>query len=111
MELADDRTGSRIAMSVTLHLAAETERRLRERAAQKGQTLEAYLEQLADRDAGDANGTPEPPRAPGKTFDDILAPVRQGFAESGLTDEELTTLFEDAREEAWQERQEKKDPG
>jgi hypothetical protein len=45
-------------MSVTLHLAPEIERRLSEIAACEGQTLEAYLEQLAERAAMDANGSP-----------------------------------------------------
>jgi hypothetical protein len=40
----------------------------------------------------------------GMTFDEILAPVRAGFAESGLSEEELESLREEAREEVWQER-------
>ena len=34
-------------MTVTLNLTPETERRLREKAARSGQTLEGYLEALA----------------------------------------------------------------
>jgi hypothetical protein len=48
-------------MTVTLNLSPETERRLREKAAQTGQTLEGYLEQLLVRDAEAANGTTAPP--------------------------------------------------
>jgi hypothetical protein len=96
-------------MTVTITLAPETEAKLRQRAAQSGQTLEAFLQQLVEREARGGNGTAAPvaaaPTAP--TFDDILAPVRKGFEESGLTEEELTALFEEAREEAWQERQRK----
>src|SRR5262245_24254215 len=44
------------AMSITLNLPPEIEQLLRVRAAQQGQTIEAYLEQLADREAR-ANGT------------------------------------------------------
>ena len=40
--------------SVTLHFRDETEQMLRENATRRGQTLEAYLEQLAEREA-DAN--------------------------------------------------------
>jgi hypothetical protein len=43
-------------MAVQLHLAAETERILQGRAAQNGQTLEAYLESLAAREAQGADG-------------------------------------------------------
>jgi hypothetical protein len=45
-------------MRVQLQLSPETERVLTEKAAQSGQTLEAYLEQLAQRDAQAANGRP-----------------------------------------------------
>jgi hypothetical protein len=45
-------------MRVQLQLPPETERVLTEKAAQSGQTLEAYLEQLAQRDAQAANGMP-----------------------------------------------------
>jgi uncharacterized protein (DUF1778 family) len=38
--------------TVTLRLNPETERKLREVAAHLGQTLEAYLEQLAEQSAG-----------------------------------------------------------
>jgi hypothetical protein len=41
-------------MTITLNLAPETEQRLRQRAAQNSQTLEAYLEQLALRAAAEA---------------------------------------------------------
>jgi hypothetical protein len=39
------------------------------------------------------------------TFDESLAPVRAGFAQSGVSEEELASLLEEAREEAWQEGQ------
>jgi hypothetical protein len=38
------------------------------------------------------------------TFDGILTPIREGFAKSGLSDEELDQLFKEAREEVWQAR-------
>lgn len=83
---------------VTVHLPLETERTLREKAVSAGVTLEVYLQKLAQRDA--ENGTPR-----AATFDEILAPVREGFAESGMSKDELTALFEEAREEVWQEKQ------
>ncbi len=42
--------------SVTVQLAPETERKLRHQANQMGQTLETYLERLAERAV--ANGSP-----------------------------------------------------
>ncbi len=39
-----------------------------------------------------------------KSFDEVLAPIRQGFVESGLDEGELDALFEEAREDAFRER-------
>jgi hypothetical protein len=43
--------------NVTIHLPADTERRLREKATVCGKSLEAYLQELAESDARAANGT------------------------------------------------------
>lgn len=45
----------------------------------------------------------ERPEAP--TIDEILAPIRKQFVESGTTEEELDALIDEAREEVWQEGQ------
>jgi hypothetical protein len=94
-------------MTVTITLPPETEEKLRRRAAERGQTLEAYLQQLAERHACSGNDSPTHEPNSERTFDQILAPVRDGFANSGLTDDELTDLFEEAREEVWQEKQQR----
>lgn len=39
-----------------------------------------------------------------KPFKEILAPLRQGFQESGITDEEIAALVEKAREDFHRER-------
>ena len=57
-------TEPRTIMRVLLQLPPETERVLKEKAAQAGQTLEAYLEQLAEREARAANGMPAPVHKP-----------------------------------------------
>jgi hypothetical protein len=46
-------------MTITLNLSPEAERCLREKAAQSGQTLEDYLQQLVERDTQSANGSTE----------------------------------------------------
>jgi hypothetical protein len=84
-----------IVATVMLSLSPETERNLREKAGSAGMTLEGFLSQLAERVAN-WNGAPK------ATFDQILAPVRQGFAESGQTDAELAAEFEAARDEVWE---------
>ncbi|NOT58684.1 MAG: hypothetical protein HOP19_00490 [Acidobacteria bacterium] len=39
-----------------------------------------------------------------KPFKEILAPTREGFAESGMTDDELAALVENAREDFYRKR-------
>jgi hypothetical protein len=89
--------------AITIDLPPETEKRLREKAGSAGVTLEVYLRRLAEHDA---NGTTPTPG----TFDHILSPVREGFLASGLTEDELASEFEAARDEAWQEKQARKPP-
>jgi hypothetical protein len=97
-------------MTLTITLAPETEEKLRRRAADRGQTLEAFLQQLVEGAAQCDGAGPEQAPSKARTFDDILAPVRKGFEQSGLSEDELSALFEEAREEAWQERQREKGP-
>ncbi len=52
------------------------------------------------------NGASAPKESCSKeTTDERLAPFRQQVEDSGITDEELDKLFEELREEAWQENQ------
>ncbi len=46
-------------MTVQLNLAPETERVLREHAARNGRTLEALLEEMADREARSIDAAPD----------------------------------------------------
>lgn len=87
-------------MGVTIHLTDDIERRLRDRAVRSNLSLEDYVRGLAERDAATE------PMADSRyeTFDSILAPARQGFAQSGMTDEEIDAMFEDARDEVRRER-------
>jgi hypothetical protein len=94
-------------ITVTLTLPPEVEGKLRDKAGKAGLTLEAYLQRLAERDVSTVNGVTGPGGTGGgpKTFDEILAPVRQGFADSGLSEEEIDALFKEAREEVWRDNQ------
>ena len=65
--------------SVVLHLPAETERTLREKAAQLGQTLEAYLEQLARHDAEATNGKEMSVPLSEEEFDRLLDQLSAGL--------------------------------
>jgi hypothetical protein len=91
-------------MSVTLHFSPEAERRLRERAAQSGKTLEDYLQQYLEREVLGGNGpaaAPDAGPAPhaGMTFDEILDPIRREFAESGMSEEEVNELLRESVDE------------
>ncbi len=90
---------------VTLVLPSEAEQRLREKADKHGLTLEVYLQRLAEQDAFEGTRRTSGEAAmPPSTFDEILAPVRRGFAESGLTEEEVNALLSEVRREVWHER-------
>lgn len=68
--------------SITLDLPEETWRRLEEKAARTGNSLESYLKRVIEADAGPANVTPmgtQPAQFPSETvaaFDRWLAELR-----------------------------------
>jgi hypothetical protein len=92
-------TGKEMA-TITIALHPETEQKLREKARSVGITVDVYLRQLAERDV--ANGTKAPP--PGRTFDEILAPVREEALQDPMTDEEIASLTQEARQAAQSEK-------
>jgi len=84
-------------MTVTLELEPEVESPLEKRARPEGCDIRGYVEKLVERDVN---------RAP--TFDEILAPFRDAVERSGISDEELDTLFTEARRDASKIRREKR---
>ena len=88
-------------MTLTIELPEPVERRLAERAAKAGKSVETLARELIEQAV---------PAEKEKTFDEILAPFRKEFAESGMTDEEWDAVIEEAREEVWQEWQKRKQP-
>jgi hypothetical protein len=98
---------SRKNMTLTIHLAPETEKKLQELAARAGQSLERYVEHLAEKEVRAANGRPGTPQPSAEvaiplaamTFDQILAPVRKEFEESGMTEEEIDRLLRESLDE------------
>ena len=83
-------------MTIRVALPPETEAILRARAATAGLELAEYAVRLLD----------EVLRKP--SLDEILGPFRKQVAESGITDEELNTFFEELRDEVWRGRQDVK---
>jgi hypothetical protein len=97
-------------MTVTLTLTAETEQKLRERAARNGLTLETYLQQLAERDAfGTDGGQPSGPQPAGPTFEEMTGPFARAVEAAGLSEEEVGQLFEGVVKQVRAERRTKAD--
>lgn len=85
-------------MELTITVPDEAKLALEERARERGYSdVNQYIERLVTTDLLAA-----------KSFDEILAPIRKTFQESGMPEDELETLFEEAREEVYQERKAKK---
>ncbi len=88
-------------MTVTVDLSPEIEAKIKTQAEKGGVKFEDYVKSLLE----EASIRREKLAALSeKSFDEILAPVRKGFQESGLSEDELTELFEEVRGEVYQER-------
>lgn len=86
------------AMTLTIQLPPEAEKKLRDRAAQNGLEPDAYARKLIEQGL---KGGHEAPSAgqPGTTLDEVLAPFRREVEESGMTDDELRAFFTEVRDE------------
>jgi hypothetical protein len=91
-------------MTITLNLTPEIERKLHDQAVANGQTVEGFICGLPDEVVGDdaTHSAPLPQRS--RPVDEILAPVRREFEESGMTEEELTSFLTQLRDEVRQEK-------
>ena len=69
-----------------------TKEAIEELSRSKGKSAEDYLRMLIEAEVLSE-----------RSFSEILAPIRQSFRESGMTEEQLDALFEDAREKVHQE--------
>jgi hypothetical protein len=78
---------------LTIPISPETLRALDAKAQRDGKTREDYVRALIETDLLAA-----------QPFSQILAPIREGVRESGMTEAELDALFEAAREKVYQER-------
>ena len=84
-------------MELTIIVPDETKSALEQRARERGcSDVKKYVEQLITADLLAA-----------KSFDEILAPLRKTFQESGTPEDELEALFEEAREEVYREQMSK----
>lgn len=78
-----------LTMTVTLELEPEVETLLEKRARAEGCDVKGYVERLVEKEVNRA-----------RTFDEILAPFRDAVERSGISDEELETLFTASRRDA-----------
>jgi predicted DNA-binding protein len=69
-----------------------TREALRQLSQSKGKSAEEYLRTLIEAEILSQ-----------QTFAEILAPIREGFRKSGMTDEQLDALFKEARKKVHQE--------
>jgi hypothetical protein len=72
-------------MTITIEISKEAERRLRKRADLSGKEVGAFVRDLVEREAE----RPEP------TFEELVAPIHEDFAKSGMTQEELDQLTDE----------------
>jgi hypothetical protein len=83
-------------MTVTLDLEPEVESLLEKRAKADGCDVEGYVKKLIKEDVNRK-----------RTFDEILEPFRQAVERSGISDDELDSLFTEARREVFNAKQER----
>lgn len=72
-------------MTLVVPVSPEVEARLRQQAAAEGKELGAYASKLLEQAVGRCS------------LGELLAPLREQFAASGTTDEELVQQITDAR--------------
>lgn len=73
-------------------LQRETLNAIDVKAREIGKSVEEYLRNLIEADV-----------LADKPFSEILEPIRQSFDQSGMSEEDLDILFENAREAVYQE--------
>ena len=85
-------------MELKITVSQQAREGLEQRARERGcSDVNKYVERLIAADLLAA-----------RSFDEILAPIRRTFQESGLSEDDLDPLFEEARDEVYQERKARK---
>jgi hypothetical protein len=79
-------------MDVKVSIPAELESVLKERAARFGKDADDYVSEIVAKHL-------EKP-----SLDELLAPVREDFARSGMSEDELNALIEEERQSLWEEK-------
>ena len=86
-------------MVITVDLSPAIEKEVRRLASRQGVPLEQYVSSLIARSVNRA-----------AALDELLRPIRDGFAAAGVGEEEAAILFEGAREAVWSARKTTSNP-
>lgn len=79
-------------MTVVLELEPEVEEALQKKAIADGKDVQNYIEDSLRK------------LALQPSLDEILAPIRKNFEESGMSEEDLDDLIESERQAMWEEK-------
>jgi predicted transcriptional regulator len=90
-------------MSISITLTPDEERKLAELARACGKDPAAHAHDIVTAYLNGAN------QSDTMSFEEILAPIWEGWRTSGLTDGEVDDLFEHARQDARSERRRPKE--
>ena len=83
-------------MTLTIHLSAETTRKLEELAVKSGRSIEVYVEQLLEQKVV-ANGGQ--PLNNGRGWEEVCTPITDAVSKTAMSDEEVAEFFSGVREE------------
>ncbi|MGO9466375.1 MAG: hypothetical protein ACLQVF_19715 [Isosphaeraceae bacterium] len=89
-------------MTININLTADQERQLEELARQNGKEPAAYVNDVV---TAYLNGVSSKGQ---KTFEEILAPIWEGWRQSGMTEDQINELFGRELQEVRRERRQRK---
>lgn len=87
-------------MTITIELRPDDEQVLRERARESGRELPEYVQHILEEHV---RSVARPAANPG-TFDQVLAPVWEGWRRTGLSEEQVDAMFQKELEELRRDR-------
>jgi hypothetical protein len=80
-------------MTLTIQVPQNIGAILEKKAKNQGKDVVQYVETLIEKDVDER-----------KTLDEILAPIRKNFADSGMSEDDLDKLIESERQAMWKEK-------
>lgn len=88
-------------MVITVELPPEVESKIKTQISDTDFKAEVYVQTLI-KEGFERRGKIE--KMSEETLDEVLAPLRKNFADSGMTEEELDELVENERQAIWEEK-------